>query len=882
MKHKFYGNAATFQIIKKGNKGSLEKLLTYTAFSSALFCFAVSVTSAQTVTPTQFDPFVDPIVGPQNAPEFVTAVPIPEETITVEDAEEFADAIDEFTEDLEGDFDDLVTVLSDPGALDLTAGAVAAGTGVNLATVEYAFDEGGLDADGSGALSLAELDLNGDGIVDTSDDSEDLEVFNNLKVDAFVATNPEISLSPEGAFCAEQLDSTITGLDATTSALGIASTAISLATNIFGLDEPGEIAADSVGLAGEIVDSVNVSIQADQNDLPECNTTFTGTITGLANLRTGLGISAFDNAITLGNLDGVSFESGITIGGGEFAGAGTGGAQANTNTATAIAIGNGANAEGNNATAIGTNANAVGENATALGANSNAVGDNATAVGAGANAEGENTSAFGANSSVSSENGTAVGAGAIVNVLSTNGSAFGASASASGAETTAIGAGASANGSNVTAIGASASAGSGLLGGNATAVGATATAAGGGATAVGFGATAGGVNDAVFGIGSNSGTGGNNSLFGNNNTVTTGADNVAVGSGHTIDGNRNTAIGDPITIDGNDNFVAGNDSIVTGNDNVVVGNGNTFGTTAVPISNNIIVGDNNTAITSDGNNIVGDNNTVGGIGDNFVFGDDVVVAGERTIAIGQGVNTVSLDTIGIGTNAVVAGDNAIAFGNTATATAANGTAIGSGANVTGPSAIAVGAAQAGGTNAIAVGTGTSAAGVGSLAIGPNASAAPDGSAAIGQGAVATLVNQQVLGTVDNTLTAPGITSELSRSRQSGLLQLPTTDATGNLASDGGATFVAIAEAQAGIAISQAIDAPSLTGDEKFGIRLGYGNFNGVANAFGASARGILCQNCIVDTGRMALDVGAGVGFSQFFSHRSGTVGAARLGLQFTW
>jgi len=46
----------------------------------------------------------------------------------------------------------------------------------------------------------------------------------------------------------------------------------------------------------------------------------------------------------------------------------------------------------------------------------------------------------------------------------------------------------------------------------------------------------------------------------------------------------------------------------------------------------------------------------------------------------------------------------------------------------------------------------------------------------------------VIGTASNTYTAPGITSAASRAAQSGPLQVVTTDANGNLASDGGAVF----------------------------------------------------------------------------------------------
>jgi hypothetical protein len=72
------------------------------------------------------------------------------------------------------------------------------------------------------------------------------------------------------------------------------------------------------------------------------------------------------------------------------------------------------------------------------------------------------------------------------------------------------------------------------------------------------------------------------------------------------------------------------------------------------------------------------------------------------------------------------------------------------------------------------------------AVGFNANAAFDNSAAFGNGATATRVNQQVLGTVSNTYTTPGITSAASTAAQGAVQGVVTTDAQGNLASDGGA------------------------------------------------------------------------------------------------
>jgi hypothetical protein len=122
---------------------------------------------------------------------------------------------------------------------------------------------------------------------------------------------------------------------------------------------------------------------------------------------------------------------------------------------------------------------------------------------------------------------------------------------------------------------------------------------------------------------------------------------------------------------------------------------------------------------------------------------------------------------------------------------ADASSLGCGVNATanGTSSVAVGTNAAAGTNSVALGQNAQALGVGSTAIGESASTGRFNNAtAIGNGAVATRDNQMVFGTATNTYTAPGITSAASRAAQNGALQVVTTDANGNLASDGGALF----------------------------------------------------------------------------------------------
>jgi hypothetical protein len=82
-----------------------------------------------------------------------------------------------------------------------------------------------------------------------------------------------------------------------------------------------------------------------------------------------------------------------------------------------------------------------------------------------------------------------------------------------------------------------------------------------------------------------------------------------------------------------------------------------------------------------------------------------------------------------------------------------------------------------------VGNSSNATGLNSSAFGNGATATFANSAAFGNGATATRVNQQVFGTATNTYTTPGITSAASRAAQTGPLQIVTSDASGNLATN---------------------------------------------------------------------------------------------------
>ncbi|MGC2080607.1 MAG: hypothetical protein WA728_32255, partial [Xanthobacteraceae bacterium] len=163
------------------------------------------------------------------------------------------------------------------------------------------------------------------------------------------------------------------------------------------------------------------------------------------------------------------------------------------------------------------------------------------------------------------------------------------------------------------------------------------------------------------------------------------------------------------------------------------------------------------------------------------------------IATGQGANASGATSVniatGFGANASGAGSNNTATGNGANASGATGfnIATGTGANASGSASanVALGLsanANGSGVSNVAIGGSTNATGD-ATAIGNGASATFASSAAFGNGAVATRANQQMFGTALNTYTAPGITSAASFGAQSGPLQIVTSDAGGNLATN---------------------------------------------------------------------------------------------------
>ena len=299
---------------------------------------------------------------------------------------------------------------------------------------------------------------------------------------------------------------------------------------------------------------------------------------------------------------------------------------------------------------------------------------------------------------------------------------------------------------------------------------------------------------------------------------------------------------------------------------------------------------NNLGVVRDvnvGNNVTASRvSTTQGISTNgggIVIGDRNLETFSSGITLGGG----ALSGAGFGGLQAFTSDvTSIAIGNAARADQVNSLALGEGAAARNMNATAIGAfAAADAPSATALGYRAAARDTNATAVGAMAVAGPSNSAAFGYRAVAKRQNQQVFGTQTNTYTMPGITSEASKNVQSGPLELATTDSAGNLATDGGAVFNAIARVQAGVAIATAMETPELASDENFGFRIGWGGFDSFdseANALGMAAIGVIGRNLFDGDNRLALDVGVGLGWSEFKEYRENEVVAGRAGVQFTW
>lgn len=234
---------------------------------------------------------------------------------------------------------------------------------------------------------------------------------------------------------------------------------------------------------------------------------------------------------------------------------------------------------------------------------------------------------------------------------------------------------------------------------------------------------------------------------------------------------------------------------------------------------------------------------------------------EASTATGAGADAKGLQSTATGSEAMALGFDSTATGVVAEATKDFSTATGA-------------FSDAKGEESTATGYLANASADQSTALGATAQATFVGATAIGFGATTTRANQIVLGRVTETYTLPGLTSAASKAAQSGPLELVTTDAAGNLASDGGETFRRIDENQEGVAVAIALSDPDLFGGQKFAIKANGGFFEGWG-AFGVTAKGLLKEN--VFGGGEMLTVSGGFGYGV----QEQTVGG-RVSIQLGW
>lgn len=425
----------------------------------------------------------------------------------------------------------------------------------------------------------------------------------------------------------------------------------------------------------------------------------------------------------------------------------------------------------------------------------------------------------------------------VVSPADTNSFACGPGATAAGENATAIGNAAQAIGANATANGAAAQA----TGANASANGANAIANGANATAIGQSATADGANATALGQNA-SATGANATAVGQN-SIADGINATAIGQAAFAHGDA-TAVGQHSLADGTAVTAIGKDAVATGSNTTAVGDNADAG------------GLNSTAIGTGASAFGGANSTATGAG-------ALAIGSQDSTATGAGANA----SLSIGSTATGAGANAAeSFGSTAS---------GAFSDVSGTSfATANGVGSRAGNNGTAIGAGTSANPNGSVAIGRDSS---------GNGATASLQNEFTLGTANHTYTAAGITSDLSRDRQSGPLEVATTDANGHLATDGGQIFRELGKQGAGIAIATAMENPDLVGNETFGLAANIGFFEG-NSALSVSAMGVLGRDFMGGGERWAISGGVGVSLNEnnFGGQSTDRAVAGRAGVQVSW
>ncbi|WP_051279173.1 hypothetical protein [Hellea balneolensis] len=467
---------------------------------------------------------------------------------------------------------------------------------------------------------------------------------------------------------------------------------------------------------------------------------------------------------------------------------------------SATALGANTIASGVGSTAIGNNADAVGSLSTAMGVHSNAGGIGANAIGLRADASGNFSNAIGRNATASGTGSTAIGLDSTAS--GDYSQSLGRNAVASGATSISMGVDSTASASNSIAIGK----------------GASSTFAN--SVAIGNGATATRTNQIVLGNASSTYT-----MTGINSAFSRGQQGAVTGL-LTTDANGNLA-SDGGALQAS---VADHEVRITGLEGGISqemkDTANLMSEQATVIKSGELASQEQLSQDADGSPVdapnVGDacqagdgsdslqcgvnadasgssatalgaNTVSSGVG-SITVGNNADATGSLSTAIGVHANTSGIGATAIGLRADASGNFAQAIGRNANAAGAGATAIGLDSTASGDYAQSFGRnANASGPASLAMGVDSQATAPDSIAIGNGASATFANSVAIGNDATATRTNQVILGSATSTYTLAGVTSAASRGQQGAVVGILTTDASGNIASDGGALQASVAD-----------------------------------------------------------------------------------------
>lgn len=332
---------------------------------------------------------------------------------------------------------------------------------------------------------------------------------------------------------------------------------------------------------------------------------------------------------------------------------------------------------------------------------------------------------------------------------------------------------------------------------------------------------------------------GNNSLATSEGSIAFGANARSEAMGATALGYRAIALGAGSTVLGADARSVGDGGVAIGllsqslgSRSVALGQEAQARSASSVAIGNLAVAQGGTAVSVGFANVATGNGAV-------AIGDPNIASGTGALAIGADNQATGNGALSMGNANTSSGTGAAALGQGSSASGNSSLAAGVGATAGGTSAIAVGqSAAATGTNALAAGGNARASGTSAVAVGAGSSAAFAGSAAFGPSAATTRNNQVVLGSAGATISMPGITSADSRAAQQGSLALVTTDAMGNLGTDGGALGSRIMLNSQGVALGIAMENPDLVDGEHGGFAFNWGRFNGVS-AFSLSGAAVL-------------------------------------------